>query len=45
MVITVERDGHQVGRELVRGWGKSKRRINDIAFDVAAGSRGGQFVI
>jgi hypothetical protein len=44
-VLTVERDGHQVGRELVRGWGKSIRRINKIAFDVAAGGRGEQFVI
>jgi hypothetical protein len=44
-VITIERDGHQVGRELVRGWSKSKTRINEIAFDVAAGGRGGQFVL
>jgi hypothetical protein len=44
-VITVERNGHQVGRELVRGWRNSKRRINEIALDVTTGPRGGQFTI
>lgn len=44
-VITIERDGHQVGRELVRGWNRSKGRVNDIALEIAAGGRGGRFVI
>jgi hypothetical protein len=44
-VITIERDGAQVGRELVRGWTKSKRRVEQIAAEVAVGGRGGQFVI
>lgn len=44
-VITIERDGHQVGRELVRGWNRSKGRMNEIALEIAAGGRGGQFVI
>lgn len=44
-VITIERDGHQVGRELVRGWNRSKGRISEIALEITAGGRGGQFVI
>jgi hypothetical protein len=44
-VITVERNGHQVGRELVRGWNNSKRRMNEIALEVTTGPRGGQFTI
>ena len=44
-VITVERDGHQVGRELVRGWRKSQRRINELALEVSSGGRGGHFAI
>ncbi|MGE2721707.1 hypothetical protein [Mycolicibacterium celeriflavum] len=44
-VITIERDGHQVGRELVRGWKRSKGRMNEIALQIAAGGRGGRFVI
>lgn len=44
-VITVERDGHQVGRELVRGWSASKRRIDEIAAQVTSGSRSGRFVV
>nr|WP_194946068.1 hypothetical protein [Mycolicibacterium malmesburyense] len=44
-VITIERDGHQVDRELVRGWNRSKGRMNEIALQIAAGGRGGQFVI
>ncbi len=44
-VITIERDGHQVGRELVRGSGNAKRRINDIALEIAQGSRSGSFTI
>ncbi|MGV0603630.1 hypothetical protein [Mycolicibacterium sp. XJ1904] len=44
-VITVERDGHQVGRELVRGWNRSEGRMSEIALEITAGGRGGQFVI
>lgn len=45
-VITIERDGQQVGRELVRGWNRSKGgRIAELAVQVAAGGRGGQFLI
>jgi hypothetical protein len=44
-VITIQRDGHQVGRELVRGAGNAKRRINDLAMEIAHGSRSGSFTI
>jgi len=44
-VITVERNGHQVGRELVRGYGKSQRRVNEILAEVASGGRSGHMVI
>ena len=44
-VITVERNGHQVGRELVRGWNGSTRRVNEIAMEVASGGRSGHMVI
>ena len=44
-VITVERNGHQVGRELVRGWGKSNRRIDELAREVGSGGRFGHTVI
>jgi hypothetical protein len=44
-VITVERDGHQVGRELVRGYGRSQRRVNEILAEVASGGRSGHMVI
>jgi hypothetical protein len=44
-VITVERDGQQVGRELVRGWASSKCRVQEIAHQVVAQSRHGRFVI
>jgi hypothetical protein len=40
-VIVIEREGNEVGRELVRGWRKSKKRINEIAVDVASGRRSG----
>ena len=36
-VIVVERDGKKV-TELVRGWGKSQRRIQEIAESAAAGT-------
>jgi hypothetical protein len=44
-VITVERNGHQVGRELVRGWNSSKRRVDEIAREVVAGGRSGHFTL
>jgi hypothetical protein len=36
-VIVVERDGKKV-TELVRGWGRSERRIHEIAESAAAGT-------
>jgi hypothetical protein len=36
--IVIHRDGMQVGREKVRGWNKSKRRIQEIADSAAAGT-------
>jgi hypothetical protein len=36
--IVIERDGTQVGAERVRGWGKSRPRIQEIAESVAAGT-------
>jgi hypothetical protein len=32
-VVVVERDGHEVGRELVRGGSKAKGRVNQIAYE------------
>lgn len=40
-IITVERDGRRVGKEKVRGWDASKRRIAEIARNV--GSRSAHF--
>jgi hypothetical protein len=36
--ITIQRDGKEVGEEEVRGWLKSRRRIQEIAELVAAGT-------
>jgi hypothetical protein len=44
-VIVIERDGHEVGRELVRGWGKAKGRVNQIAYEIAGGDRSGSYQI
>ena len=44
-VVVIERDGQEVGRELVRGWTRSKRRVNEILHEIAAGGRGGHVVI
>ena len=44
-VITVERDGERVRKELVRGWSKSKARIDEIARDVVADDRPGYFLV
>jgi hypothetical protein len=41
----VERDGHEVGRELVRGRRKAKARVNQIAFEIANGHRSGGYQI
>ncbi|MCT7659618.1 hypothetical protein [Mycobacterium deserti] len=43
--VVIERDGREVGREKVRGFGKSKRRVNELLAEVAAGGRSGRFVI
>lgn len=43
--VVIERDGHEVGREKVRGFGASKRRVTEILTEVAAGHRSGRFVI
>ncbi|OBK77835.1 hypothetical protein [Mycobacterium sp. 1274761.0] len=34
-VAVIKRDGHDVGRELVRGWHRSKRRVDEIVQEVA----------
>jgi hypothetical protein len=44
-VVVVERDGHEVGRELVRGRRKAKARVNQIAFEIANGHRSGGYQI
>jgi hypothetical protein len=44
-VVVIERDGHQVGRELVRGSGRAKRRVNEIALEIASGGRSGAYTI
>jgi hypothetical protein len=44
-VIVIERDGHEVGRELVRGSGRAKRRVDQIASEVAGGDRSGSYTI
>jgi hypothetical protein len=44
-VVVIERDGHEVGREKVRGWGGSKRRVNELLVEVASGHRSGRFVV
>jgi hypothetical protein len=44
-VIVVERDGHEVGRELVRGRRNAKARVNQIAFEIANGHRSGGYQI
>jgi hypothetical protein len=44
-VVVVERDGHEVGRELVRGRGKANARVNQIALQIANGDRSGSYTI
>ena len=44
-VIVIERDGHEVGRELVRGGRKAKARVNEIALQIASGDRSGRYTI
>lgn len=43
--IEIQRGDDEKQRELVRGWGASKRRINDIAASIADGQVSGTFVI
>ncbi len=44
-VITIYRDGQQVGEERVRGWNRSRQRIKEIAQDVVAGGPSGHFTV
>jgi hypothetical protein len=44
-VVVVERDGHEVGRELVRGGRKAKARVSQIALQIAHGDRSGSYTI
>jgi hypothetical protein len=44
-VVVVERDGHEVGREVVRGGRKAKARVNQIALQIANGDRSGSYTI
>ncbi len=44
-VITVKRDGQQVGKERVRGWNRSKQRVDEIARELAEGDKSGQFTV
>jgi hypothetical protein len=44
-VIRVERDGHEVGRELVRGGRRAKARVNQITSQIANGDRSGSYTI
>ncbi len=43
--IVVERTHTEVGSELVRGYRRSGRRIDDIAVEIAGGRRSGHFVL
>jgi len=43
--IVVERDGFEVGRELVRGGSRAKARVNQIALQIANGDRSGSYTI
>ena len=44
-VIVIDRDSHEVGRELVRGGRKAKARVNQIALQIANGDRSGSYTI
>jgi hypothetical protein len=39
----IERDGKKVGQELVRGWGKSGQRIDELAQAAEAGALAQQY--
>lgn len=43
--IVIERDGHEVGRERVRGWNRSNGRIAALALEISQGARSGRFVV
>lgn len=43
--IVIERDGTQVGHELVRGSRHARARVADLALTIAAGRRSGHFVL
>ncbi|ULE32841.1 hypothetical protein [Mycobacterium sp. IDR2000157661] len=44
-VVVIECDGHEVGRERVRGWRAAERRVSEILLEVTTGARGGHFMI
>jgi hypothetical protein len=44
-VVVVERDGYEVGRELVRGGRRAKSRVHEIALQIAGGDRSGNYTI
>ena len=44
-VIRIERDGHEVGHELVRGGARAKARVNEIALQIARGDRSGSYTL
>ena len=44
-VVVIERDGHEVGRELVPGGRKAKARVNEIALQIANGDRSGSYTV
>lgn len=44
-VVVVEREGHEVQRELVRGGRRAKARVNEIGLQIAGGDRSGSYTI
>lgn len=43
--IVIERNQHEQGCELVRGYGRSGARIDEIVREIAHGRRSGHFVL
>ncbi|MBU8831023.1 hypothetical protein [Mycolicibacterium goodii] len=43
--IRIDRDGAHVDTELVRGWSRSRRRITELAEQLGAGWRSGQYTV
>ena len=44
-VIVVERDHQETERELIRGWGRSEARMNELAVQFGQGWRSGRYAI